>query len=826
MGNIRYALRMLGRNPAFSTVAVLCLALGAGATTAIFSVVNAVLLRPLPFAHADRLVRVFTEFPKEVSSTSPGGFRHFWFSPPEFFETRRDTQAWEAFEAWANGPANLAGQDEPIRATTSFVTGGLMPMLGVRPALGRLINAGDDVPSVRVTAVLSYDLWQRAFGGDPNILHHDIRLNGNPCEVVGVMPRDFNFPPGEVTPSELWTPLQLDPANPGGRGSHYLSVLARLKPGISMAQAQTEMVRYAIHTSQTVAPTTHRFDPVEHPIVLAGFQDEVVHAVRPAMLVLLGAVAFVLLIACVNVANLLLARSEARRREIAVRAALGAGTRKLLQQFLTEGTLLSLGGAALGVLLAQGGLRVLAVAGAGSVPRMEEIAIDWRVLLFSLALALATGLIFGLAPILHARPSMLHDTLKSAAGRATSSAAANRFRSALVSSELALALMLLIGSGLMVKAFWKLQEVSSGLNPRGVLTMQLTLPPARYTTDAQANGFWAALVARIDGLPGVESASIGSGLPPSRRINANTTVVENLPAELGGPMPTIDYYNYVDAAYFRTLGVALIEGRLLTPGDGRDAPPVVVVNQALAHAFWPRESAVGHRVKADFREGAQWRTIVGVVADVKNGGLDKATGTELYIPYQQVSTIPKVTNRFVGGAALLIRTKIDPVSLAGPARAEVRALDPSVPVANLSTMEAVMARSISRPRFLTLLMSLFSSLSLMLAALGIYGVISYAVAQRTGEIGIRMALGARGGDILRLVCASGLRIAFTGIAAGALGSFLLTRFLAGLLFGVSALDAATFLAMALVLAMVALLACYLPARRASRTNPTVALRYE
>jgi predicted permease len=822
----RYGLRMLARNPFFSATAILCAGLGTGATTAIFSVVNAVLLRPLPYAHSDRLVRVFSEFPKEVSSTSSGGFHHFWLSPPEFLDVKRDTQSWDAFEAWVNSTANIAGEAEPVRATASYVTGGLMDLLGVRPAVGRLLTAADDQPNVPATAVLSYDLWQRAYGGDPKVLNRDIRLDGNACTVVGIMPRGFNFPPGEVNPSDLWTSLGLDPAHPGGRGSHYLSVLARLRPGVSMAEAQSEMMRYVIHTSQTIARAQHRFDPVEHPIVLAGFQNEIVHTVRPAMLVLMGAVGFVLLIACVNVANLLLARSEGRAREIAVRAAIGASGGQLVRQFLAEGLLLSGAGAALGLLFAEGGLRLLAATGAGSIPRAGEIAIDWRVLLFSLALALATGLVFGLAPILHARTAVLHETLKSAAGRLTGSAAANRFRSALVSAELALALILLIGSGLMVKAFWKLQEVNSGIVADHLLTMQLSLPPASYTTAAQANGFWTALIARVNALPGVESATIASGLPPNRQVNANTTPVENLPVEVGGPAPTIDYWNRVDPMYFRTAGIRLMEGRLLTSGDGQGAPAVVVVNQTLARAFWPRESALGHRVKADFRPEAQWRTIVGVVADVKNGGLDKPTGTELYIPYQQSSTVPTVTNNFVSSAALVIRTKADPESLAGPARAQVRALDPTIPIANLSTMEDLLARSVSRPRFLTLLMTLFSSLSLVLAALGIYGVISYAVAQRTAEIGIRMALGAQSAHVLRLVGKSALRIAVTGTVAGALGALALTRYLSGLLFGVSSLDAVTFVAMAGVLAAVTFLACYIPARRASRISPTVALRYE
>jgi putative ABC transport system permease protein len=825
MSDVRYAARALARNPVFAASAILCLALGAGATTAIFSVVNAVLLRPLPYAQPDRLVRVFSEFPKEVSSASSSGFRHFWISPPEFFDLRRDTQSWESLEAWVKRPANLAGQTEPVRAYASYVTGGLLQMVGVAPAFGRLLTTADDRPNVPATAVLSYDLWQRAFGADPNILQRDIRLNGNRCTVVGVMPRGFSFPPGEAIPTDLWTPVQLDPASTN-RGNHFLSVLARLHTGVSLAQADSEMRRYVLHTSQTVARAQHRFDPVEHPIVLAGFQEEIVHSVRPAMLVLLGAVAFVLLIACVNVANLLLARSESRRREIAVRTAIGAGTARLLRQFLAEGLLLSLAGAVLGLALAQAGLRLLAATGAASIPRADEISVDWRVLLFTLAVAVGTGVVFGLAPILHSRPGTLHLTLKAAAGRTTSSAAANRFRTGLVASELALALILLLGSGLMVRAFWKLQDVNPGIDPSRLLTMDLSLPPGSYTTAVQGNGFWSGLLTRVRALPGVESVTLTAGLPPSRPVDANTTFIEGLDPALGGPAPTIDYWNYVEPAYFRTVGARLVQGRFLNAGDGANAAPVVVINQAMARTFWPHESAIGHRVKVEGRPEAQLRTIVGVVGDIKNAGLDAPTGTELYIPYDQLSTIPAITNRFVRNATLVIRAKSDPLSLAGPIRAQLRALDPAIPVANQYTMEEVMSRAVSRPRFLTLIMTVFSTLSLVLAALGIYGLISYAVAQRTAEIGIRMALGAESGQVLRLIAGSALRIALAGTAAGALGAFALTRFLSGLLFGVSSLDIPTFLAMAGVLTAVTLFACYIPARRASRIQPTIALRYE
>ncbi len=810
--NIRYALRLLGRNPGFTAAAIACLALGIGATTAIFSVVNAVVLRPLPYRDSGKLVRIFTEFPNFPN----GGLRHFWVSPPEFLDLRRDLSSWEGIEGWANQGANLAGATEPVRTTVSFVSGGMLPMLGVQPALGRVFSAADDQPNVVLTAVLSHGLWERAFGGDRAIIGRDIRLNGNPCHVIGVMPAGFAFPPGELDPPEVWLPLQIDPARPGGRGSHFLSLLGRLKPGITLAQANGEIGRYVQHTGETSAQGTHPFHPKNHPIVTAGFQDEVVQGVKPAMMVLLGAVAFVLLIACVNVANLLLARSESRRREIAVRAAIGAGLGRLLQQFIVEGILLSLGGAALGLLLAFGGLRLIVATNAGSIPRVAEIGIDWQVLLFALGVSVATGVIFGLAPIVHTRPSTLHDTLKSASGRSAGSQQANRFRAVLVTSELALALVLLIGSGLMVKAFWRLMDVNAGFDPSRVLTMRLALPGATYPNPAAVSGFYNNLLERVQALPGVEAASAVSGLPPGRPINANDTMIEGFVPRPNGPIQNFDYYNSVSPRYFEAMRARLVEGRLFTDGDGASANPVVLVNQTLARTYWPNESALGHRVR-NGGPTSPWRTIVGVVADIKNAALDRPAGTELYFPAAQA---PRNTSY------LAIRAKGDPMSLASAVRAQIAALDRTLPISDLRTMEDVMDRARSRPRFLTLLLTLFSSIALALAALGIYGVISFSVAQRTNEIGIRMALGAQGGDVLKLIGAAGLRLAAAGTAIGAIGAFALTRTMSGLLFGVSSFDPLTFVLMAAALIAVTLLACYLPARRAARVDPLVALRYE
>jgi predicted permease len=811
--NVRYALRVFARNPGFTIAAVLCLMLGIGATTAIFSVVNAVVLRPLPYAHASRLVRVFTEFP-----TFPnGGLRHFWMSPPEYLELKREVKSYEDLEGWVNGGVNLAGAAQPVRAQASFVTGGLLSMLGVNPLIGRRLTVADDAPNAPATAVLSFGLWQRAYGGERSILGRDIQLDGRPCIVVGVMPPAFDFPPGETDPSELWTPLQLDPARPGGRGSHYLSMLALLREGVTLSQAQGEMMRYAAHSSATTAPANHPFDPKRHPIVLADFQDEVVKGVRPAMLVLLGAVGFVLLIACVNVANLLLARAEGRRREIAVRAAVGAGIGNLVRQFITEGVLLSVAGGALGVLLAIGGLRLLAATNAGSIPRAGEIDIDWQVLAFTLSVSLLTGIAFGMAPLLHLKLGTLAETLKSAGGRNTGDSSTHIFRSALVTSELALALVLLIGSGLMVKAFWKLQQVDAGIRPDHVLTMRINLPQASYGNIARVRNFWGTLLPSLGSLPGVVQASMTNGLPPNRRINANDTPIEGFVPVPNGPMQNIDYWNIVSPNYLDAVGARLIEGRVLNVNDGIDAPPVVVINQTMARVFWPH-GALGHRLRVGGAD-TPWRTVVGVVADIKNAGIDHPTGTELFIPYQQYPFT-------FGTGYLAIRTQGDPMDMVNAVRSQVQALDRALPVSSVRTLEDTLSADRSRPRFLTMILSLFSSLSLVLAALGIYGVISYAVAQRTSEIGLRMAMGAQRSDVLRMIGSAGLRLALIGTAAGAIGAFALTRFMDRLLFGVSAVDVTTFLAMASVLILVTLLACYVPARRASKVDPLIALRYE
>jgi predicted permease len=810
--DLRYGVRILTRSPAFTVAAVLCLALGIGATTAIFSVVNAVILRPLPYVAPEQLVRIYTEFP-----TFPnGGLRRFWVSPPEYQDLKRDLKSWESIEGWTNGGVNLSGGTESIRITASSVTGGLLSSLGTAPLLGRLPTPADDIDGAPLVSVISFGLWQRAFGGDRGILNKNVQLNGRGCTIVGVMPAGFQFPPGEVDSPELWVPLQLKTAQ-SGRGSHFLSLLGRLKPGVSFDQARGEFNRMVQQQGVLSSPNNHTFHPENHPIVSYGLHDEVVGGVRPAMMMLLAAVGFVLLISCVNVANLLLARAESRQREIAVRTAIGAGYARLVRQFVTEGLVLSMLGALLGLMLAFGGLRLIAVTGANSIPRSAEIGLDGRVLLFTILISVVTGLFFGLAPLAQVATRNLHDALKASAGRTTGSTGAQRFRGLLVIAELSLALVLLIGTGLMVRAFWKLQEVQVGLSPQNVITMRVSMP--LYQDGKSLQAFWTNVQQRISTVPGVASATMMTGIPPVRPLNANDTMIEGFVPRPGGPMQNVDFYQLVGKNFFETLGIRLVDGRFLDDRDGDGAPLVVVVNQTMARTFWPGQNALGHRIKAGGDK--DWRTVVGIVGDVKNAGIDKPTGTEIFLPYRQSGSSGALRN-----ATIVLRATQNPSRLVAAARSEIQAVDSALPIANVRTMDEVLQSARSRPRFLTLLLSVFSGVALALAAVGIYGVISYSVARRTTEFGIRMAMGARPKDVLGMVVGQGLRLGLIGVAAGALGAFALTRFIRGLLFGVDAFDPATFGLMAILLTAVTALACYIPARRATKVDPMVALRYE
>jgi putative ABC transport system permease protein len=815
--DLQFALRMMRKNLGFTAAAVLCLMLGIGATTGIFTVVNAVLLRPLPYSHPEQLVRVYTEFP-----TFPnGGLPRFWTSAPEFFDLRRDTRSWASLDAWAVSGTNLGGKTQPVRVTSAYVSGGMLEALGVAPIAGRLISPTDDIPGAPLVTDISYGTWHTVFGGDPDIVGRETRLDGKKCTVIGVMPKTFQFPPGESDPAKVWTPLQLDPVNPGSRGSHGYYLLGRLKPGVSAAQAQGELSALVQSYGEHKAPKTHSFDPKNHTIVSYPLQAEVVSSVRPALLMLLGAVAFVLLIASVNVANLLLARAEARRREIAIRGALGAGLSRLARQFVTEGILLAFFGAAMGLALAYGGVRLVQLTNAGGIPRSDEIVMDWRVLVFTLVTSLVTGAVFGLAPLVPLMVSGISGSLKDAAGSTTAAGGAQLFRRALVVGELAMALVLLIGCGLMLRAFWKLQEVHTGLSAGNVITMRISLPSGTYTDNAKITSFWTRLDERITRMPGVQSAAIAYGLPPLRSPNMNDTDIEGFVMREGGPIQNVDFYQSVSNSYFTTMGIRLMDGRLFDDRDGQGAPLAVIINRSMAKTFWPNQNAIGRHVRTGGGPNTPWSTVVGVVDDVKNGGLDRPAGTELYLPYQQADSFASPDMY-----ALVRAPTGNPSALAGAVREQVNEMDSSLPLSDVRTMDEVLERAQSRPRFLTLLLTLFSVVALAIATVGIYGVVSYSVARRTKEFGLRMVLGAQTGDVLGLVMKQGAIMVIVGLLAGLVTAFALTRLMASLLFSVAPTDAATFASVTAVLAVVALAACYIPARRATRVDPMQTLRYE
>ena len=814
MTDLRYALRTLRNNPALAIAATLCLALGIGANTAIFTIVNAVILRSLAFKDPGRLVRVYTEFPTYGSS---GGFRKFWMSTPELLDLRRLTSSWDALEAYTLSGVNVAGSTEPIRVTAANVTGGMLPMLGVSPQLGRLLTPEDGNSGVPLTVVLSDGFWKRAFGGTSSVIGREVKINGLTANVVGVMPRGFAFPPGETDPPELWYPQQINPASPGGRSNHFQSVIGRLKPGVPFERAQEEFVRIMTDQERNKTPHVHSFDTKFHTLLALPYHGEVVGNVRPAMLTMLGAVAFVLLIACVNIGNLLLARAESRHHEITVRKAVGASIWDLARQCLVEGLVLAVIGAALGLAVAWGALHLILAFGQDSIPRAQEVGIDWRVLAFTVAASFLTGIFFRLAPL----AQFAGDTqasLKSATGRSTATSGAFWLRRVMIVSELAFALMLLVGTGLMVRTFWKLQQVNIGLDPSRVITMRLSLPAAQYSQGPDVRQFWTRLLDGVTAMPGVESASLVSGLPPVRQLDANDTNIEGYVKVPGGPDANVDYFQFVSPGYFEMAHIPIVEGRAFDARDGNAANKVAIINQTLARTFYGNQSPIGRRIRPD-SDTAPWRTIVGVAADVKNGGIDKPTGTELYFTYSQVDG----GNRSM---FLAVKTSGDPRGIVSAVRAQVASLDSSLPIAQIRLMEDVIAAANVRPRFLTVLLSLFSVIALALAAVGIYGVMAFMVARRTQEFGIRMAIGADAADILHMVLGQGMRIGLVGVALGALGAFVLTRFIRQLLFGIETFDPLTFVVTAALLTAVILAASYIPARRATRVDPMVALRYE
>jgi putative ABC transport system permease protein len=805
--DLRYAMRMLTKRPGFALVAIFTLALGIGANSAIFSVVNAVLLRPMPFQQPEELVKLWESFVR-------GGWGTV--SVPNLKDWRELNSVFTGIAAYQTAGFSLLVGDSAERIPAATVSANFLEILGVQPRLGRgFLNGEEDAGRNRVV-ILSDALWQRKFNGDPNIVGKNILLGGENYQVVGVMSPRFRFP-SRLT--ELWVPLDVPPQLQASRGNHWLFSLGRLKPGVTLEQARENMAAIAKRLEEQ-----YNDNQAGRGVRLIPLQEEVVQNVRPALFVLFGAVGLVLLIGCVNVANLLLARAAGRRREIAIRAALGAGRGRLIRQFLTESVLLSVAGGILGLLVAKWGISVLVALASSVLPRASEIALDTRVLGFTFALSILTGIAFGLAPALQNSRSDVQTALKDS-GNAGSSPQRNRLRGWLVVAEVSAALVLLIGAGLLLKSFWRLQQMDAGLRPEHVVTMSLALPEAKYPNPETMFKFRQQFLQRVNALPGVEASGMINLLPLQNWGYNGDIHIEGDAPYPPGQAPVAEFRT-VGGDYFQSLGIPLVAGRWLDEHDTANAPQVILINQALAKTYLAGRNPIGAHL---LQNGQPTVTIVGVVGDVNQSGLTQASRPEIYTPYQQAGNkLIDAGGRSdsIRGMSLVVRTAGEPTSIVNAVRGELRGIDPNQPVYNVKTMSTVIDESVSGNRLNMTLLSTFAVLALLLACIGIYSVMSYTVTQSTREIGIRMALGARSTQVLKLVIGHGLMLTIAGVVIGILGAFALTRLLENLLFGVTARDPLVFASVPFVLVVVALLACYLPARRAMKLDPVVALRNE
>jgi putative ABC transport system permease protein len=795
--DIRYGVRSLLKRPGFTAIALIALALGIGANTAIFTLVNAVLIRPLPFAEPDRLVWVWGNI--------RNGGNHASVAPLDYLDFRQQNSTFEEFAASFSVPLalNLTGNGEPERLNASGVTGNYFRALGVTPAWGRTFLPENERSGSDQVVVLSYGLWQTRFAGDPAIVNKTITLDGKSCAVLGVMPQGFSFPQS----ADVWIPINFDISpQMKQRKAHFLRPIGRLKPGVTMAQAQADTDAIARHLEEQYPDTNTGWN-----LRLVSLRDELVGNTRPTLFILLGAVAFVLLIACANVANLLLVRAAGRQKEIALRTALGAGRFRILRQMITESVLLALVGGTLGTLLAMWGVEVLVSLSAGSIPPTAHVKIDATVLAFTLLISLVTGVLFGLAPALRTLKVNLSDSLKEGGRSASEGAHRNRTRSVLVVLESAVAVVLLIGAGLLIRSLVHLQNVSPGFNAQNVLTMRVNLPRGKYATPDKSSNFFSDLEAHLGSLPGVESVGLISELPLSGQPNDMPYTVE------GRPPVSIDRafdddFRRVNLEYFDALQIPLLRGRNFTEQEVRQSAKVLIISDLLARQTFPNEDPIGKRLIMSFRNDAF--EIIGIVGDVRHRALESEPRAAMYMP------------AYEGSMNVVIRSKGDANNLTAAVRKEVRAIDPDQPVANVRTMEQWLDRAVAAPRYRTGLIGLFALVALVLASTGIYGVMSYSVTQRTHEIGVRMALGARQLDVLKLVVRQGMGLVVIGVLLGVFAAIGLTRVMSSLLFGVTAKDPLTFVAVATALTLVAFVACYLPARRATKVDPLVALRYE
>ncbi|HEX8139652.1 MAG TPA: ABC transporter permease [Pyrinomonadaceae bacterium] len=813
--DLRYGARMLLANPGFTAVAVLTLALGIGANSAVFSLVNAALLRPLPYSDPQSLVMVWANF-RRLNMMRLG------VSAPEFLDYRNQNGVFAEVAAFQPVTLNLTGTDEPERLSGARVSPSLFPLLGTAPLVGRTLAAEEERPGQAPAVVLSHRLWQRRFGSDPGVTGRSIKLDGESYTVIGVMPPGFQFPFGESFSAgrvDVWLPLVFSQAELTSRDHYSFRMIARLKPGVTVSQARAEMSTIGSRLEQQY-PRTYRGPHGEDggwQVTVTTLQEEVVGNSRLLLLVLLCVVAFVLAVACANIASMLLARAITRHREVAIRTALGAGRARLVRQFLTESMLLALLGGAVGLFLAMWIVELLVALGPREIPRLDEAGLDAPVLLFTLVISIVTGLLFGLVPALQSEGASLSEALKEGSKGATASYGQRRLRGLLVVTEIALSLVLLVGAGLMLKSFQRLLNVDPGFDPENVLTMQVALTPARYTEPKAMAAFYDQLLTRVKALPGIESASITTALPMSGPTFGAPFSIEGRPLDMTGKPPHAEIRD-IAPGYFQVMRSPLVRGRDFGAEETDASVPVVIINETLAHNFFGGEDALGRRIKIGAPGSPRpWMLITGIVRDVKSSGLDAEVMPEMYRPYSQNP-----------GEAMTIvaRTKGEPSSSLAAVRREVLGVDRDQPVYNMSTMKQLLTESVAQRRLSMLMLGAFSLIALVLAGVGIYGVTAYMVAQRTHEIGIRLALGARRQDILKLVVGQGMVLSLTGVGLGVLAALALTRFLSSLLYGVSATDPLTFASIALLLSLVALAACYIPARRAMRVDPMEALRYE